>query len=132
MLEQVPDLPIEVPSPPDLPLRLRCDGAPAGEPASEPATDEPGVSDDEAAEAEEAEQQEADAAAPEPEEPVARSESRQDQRAIDEAEEHWALLLSSARRLRTNRGHDGAGHRRQIEVVLARLQRFENRRSEPG
>ena len=30
MLEQVPDLPIEVPSPPDLPFRLRCDGAPAG------------------------------------------------------------------------------------------------------
>ena len=31
MLEQVPGLPIEVPSPPDLPFRLRCDGAPAGE-----------------------------------------------------------------------------------------------------
>jgi hypothetical protein len=31
MLEQVPDFPIEVPSPPDLPFRLRCDGAPAGE-----------------------------------------------------------------------------------------------------
>ena len=31
MLEQIPDLPIEVPAPPDLPFRLRCDGAPAGE-----------------------------------------------------------------------------------------------------
>jgi hypothetical protein len=31
MLEQVPDFPIEVPSPPDLPFRLRCDGAPARE-----------------------------------------------------------------------------------------------------
>ncbi len=30
MLEQIPDLPIELPSPPDLPLRLRCDGPPAG------------------------------------------------------------------------------------------------------
>ncbi len=30
MLEQVPDLPIEVPASPDLPFRLRCDGAPAG------------------------------------------------------------------------------------------------------
>src|SRR3954449_4064330 len=31
MLEQVPDSPIEVPSPPDLPFRLRRDGAPEGE-----------------------------------------------------------------------------------------------------
>src|ERR1700722_3713105 len=31
MLEQVPDLPIEVPAPPDRPFRLRGDGAAAGE-----------------------------------------------------------------------------------------------------
>src|SRR3954454_22449412 len=31
MLEQVADLPIEVPSPPDLPFRFRRDGTPAGE-----------------------------------------------------------------------------------------------------
>src|SRR5437016_1425022 len=31
MLKQIPDLPLQVSSPPDLPLRLRRDGAPAGE-----------------------------------------------------------------------------------------------------
>lgn len=63
---------------------------PTAEPDETTQPDEPGVSDDEAAEAEEAEQQEADAAAPPPDEPVARSESDlQMERRHAAAERKW-------------------------------------------